>query len=143
LSRRPRALPRTRRLLYEKVFSQRDWPARVAEVSAKVRAAMTPRNAGAARELAGRMDEFRTIVGERVRHIAQQLAELPEPLTFDKSGAVRLTKGWATKYERAPIWSVFPPMGVRACVSKPLVNHRPRGAPGRNCPADVTVLNPT
>ena len=85
--------------LYEKVFSQRDWPARVAEVSAKVRAAMTPRDAGAARELAGRMDEFRTIVGERVRQIAQQLAELPEPLTFDKSGAVRLTKGWATKYE--------------------------------------------
>ena len=75
-----RALYRARvGLLYEKVFAQRDWPARVAEVSAKVRTAMTPRGADFARYLAGRMDEFRTIVGERVHHIAQQLAELQSP----------------------------------------------------------------
>ncbi len=95
-----RALYRERvATLYEKVFAKNDWPARAAEVAAKVRAAVAARDPDFAKELAPRMEQARKLVGERVQRIAAQLADMPEPLTFDKTGAARLTKGWSTKNE--------------------------------------------
>ena len=95
-----RALYRERvATLYEKVFAKHDWPARAAEVAAKVREAVAEHDADFAKELAPRMEQVRQAVGERVKKIAAQLADMPEPLTFDKTGAARLTKGWSTKNE--------------------------------------------
>ena len=95
-----RALYRERvATIYEKVFAKRDWPARAAEISAKVLAAVRAHDAGFARELAPRMENAKRLVGERVKKIAEQLADMPEPLTFDKTGAARLTKGWGAKNE--------------------------------------------
>ena len=85
--------------LYEKVFAKRDWPARVAEVAKNASEAVATHDAGFAKELSKNMEEMRTIVAERVKAIAHQLEEMPEPLTFDKTGAARLTKGWGTKNE--------------------------------------------
>ena len=95
-----RALYRERvATIYEKVFAKHDWPARAAEVAARVRAAVAARDADFATELGSRMDEVQKTVGLRVQRIASQLADMPEPLTFDKTGAARLTKGWGTKNE--------------------------------------------
>lgn len=95
-----RALYRERvATIYEKVFAKRDWQARAAEVSAKVLAAVRAHDAGFAKELASRMEQSAKTVGQRVQQIAAQLADLPEPLTFDKTGAARLTKGWGAKNE--------------------------------------------
>ncbi len=85
--------------LYEKVFAKRDWVGRAGEVEAKVCEAFEARDPESAKELAVRMDAVRQQVGERVKRIATQLAELPERLIFDKNGAVKVTKGWGTKYE--------------------------------------------
>ena len=95
-----RALYRERvATLYEKVLARRDWPARAAEISAKVLAAVQTHDAQFAMELAPRMEKARLLVAERVKQIAEQLNDLPEPLIFDKTGAARLTKGWGTKNE--------------------------------------------
>ena len=95
-----RALYRERvATIYDRVFANRDWPARAAEVAAKVRAAVAERDADFAKELAPRMEQVKKAVGERVQRIAAQLADMPEPLAFDKTGAARLTKGWGTKNE--------------------------------------------
>ena len=95
-----RALYRERvATLYEKVFANHDWPARAAEVAAKVRDAVAAHDGKFAKELAPRMEQVRKLVGERVKRIAAQLADMPEPLTFDKTGPARLTKGWSTKNE--------------------------------------------
>ena len=95
-----RALYRERvATLYEKAFANHDWPARAAEVAAKVRAAVAAHDAKFAKELAPQMEKVRLIAGERVKKIAAQLADLPEPLTFDKTGAARLTKGWGASSE--------------------------------------------
>ncbi len=64
-----------------------------------MRAAVAARDPDFAKELAPRMEQARKLVGERVQRIAAQLADMPEPLTFDKTGAARLTKGWSTENE--------------------------------------------
>ena len=95
-----RALYRERvATLYEKVFAKHDWAARAAEVGVKVRAAVAARDPALAKELAPRMEQVRDAVALRVKRIAAQLGDMPEPLAFDKSGAAKLTKGWGTKYE--------------------------------------------
>ena len=95
-----RALYRERvATLYEKVFAKHDWPARTAELAKKVRDAVGTRDAGIAKELSKNMNAMKAIVAERVKAIGHQLEEMPEPLTFDKTGAAQLTKGWGTKNE--------------------------------------------
>ncbi len=95
-----RALYRERvATIYEKVFAKRDWPGRAAAVAAKVNAAVAGRDAAFAKELAARMEAVRKTVGLRVQEIGAQLANMPEPLTFDKAGAARLTKGWGARNE--------------------------------------------
>jgi hypothetical protein len=94
-----RALYRERvATLYEKTIAKGGWPARVGAVAARVREAVAARDPELAKEFAKRAEEFRGLVAKRVESIAQQLAELPEPLAFDKAGIARLSKGWATKY---------------------------------------------
>ena len=95
-----RALYRERvATIYEKVFAKRDWSARATEVSAKVLAVVHTHDAGFAKRLAPEMENTAKTVGQRVAQIAAQLADLPEPLAFDKTGAARLTKGWGAKNE--------------------------------------------
>lgn len=95
-----RALYRERvATIYEKVFAKRDWTVLAAQVSAKVQKALAGRDDAFAKELAPRMEATRAAVGQRVQRIAAQLADMPEPLAFDKAGVARLTKGWSTRYE--------------------------------------------
>ena len=95
-----RALYRERvAALYGKVFAKRDWPARAGEIAKQVREAVAPRDVEFAKVLGARMEDFRGTVGERVKNIAKQLGEMPEPLAFDKNGIARLTKGWGAKNE--------------------------------------------
>ena len=95
-----RALYRERvATIYEKVFAKRDWSARAVEVAGKVRAALAGHDEKLAKELASKMDEAAKLVGLRVKSIAAQLADMPEPLAFDKTGIARLMKGWGTKNE--------------------------------------------
>ena len=60
---------------------------------------MAERDPEFGKELSARMEEVRKTVELRVQRMAAQLADLPQPLTFDKTGAARLTKGWGTKSE--------------------------------------------
>ena len=95
-----RALYRERvATIYEKVFAKRDWSARAMEVAARVLSVVKAHDADFAKELAPKMENTAKTVGLRVQAIASQLADMPEPLAFDKTGSARLTKGWGTKNE--------------------------------------------
>ena len=82
--------------LHARVFTKHDWPARTGELARKVQTAL---GAKKAKPLAEPMAELRRLVAGRTQWIAQQLADMPEPLEFDKTGVARIAKGWTTKQE--------------------------------------------
>jgi len=82
--------------LYEKMWTKRDWLARIDDAARKVRAAV---GSDRAKELTEPMTQLREIVANRTAEIASQLARLPSPLQFSPDGTARPTSGWAPKQE--------------------------------------------
>ena len=87
--------------IYEKVFAQRDWPGRVAEVSKKVCAAVVKQDAGFTRALGERQAGVRDTVRERIANIRRQIDDLGTPFEFDKNGIAKLERGWRTEGDGA------------------------------------------
>ncbi len=80
--------------LAEKIYAGRDWPARAKDIAEKLCAAVAERDKPFARELQSRAREFRELVAERQKNIAEQVATLATPLDFDAKGVALLPDGW-------------------------------------------------
>ena len=94
-SRMEKGLPRARQKIYDEVLKPIDWPARVAEVGEKVKAALALRDPNAAKEYQNRINEARGRVASRIQAVAKQLGNVPKPFNFDQKGMVKLGgDGW-------------------------------------------------
>lgn len=80
--------------IYSNILKSTDWPARVVEAGNKVRDALEKQNKQGARDYQGQINGARDRVTVRIAAVGKQLGDMPKPIEFDKSGAMKLVKGW-------------------------------------------------
>lgn len=90
--------------IYEKVLKPIDWPARVTEAGAHVKAALEKANPKWAQDYGGQIVNARSRVEQRIAAIGKQLGDMPKPLRFSPQGIAKIEpKGWEPQGSAAQI----------------------------------------
>lgn len=89
--------------LYEKVLAAGDWPARLEKRITFVTAAMKAQGSKKVGEFTKQAEALKGDLLKRIESVGAQIAEWPEPLTFDAKGIAALPKQWRTDTDNGEI----------------------------------------
>ena len=81
--------------LYQNLLMKEDWGARITAEGRRVRDAIAVKDANAAKEYEGQINEVRGKVARRIAAVGKQLGVPVKPVVFDAKSALKVGPGWA------------------------------------------------